>query len=351
MVTSFDPLYRAIRDTPDNPASWHVLADALISRGDPRGELLQLLLIDPKGVDRRIRRRQRLLARALPTAPLPKCVSPSFTHGFLTGIRGSVRNLALKDLATCFDRPDAGALYNLALTMGQNSLSYLEALADEPWLHRITSLKLVAGHEFPASATALLAAPPLRSLWRVFLQGPVTLDPALFEVLARLPLRELSLFPPAAVYQTHPRYLSITPRTDPPAPWPDDTVSALLRAPWRLERLKLGRVGLMESGGSRLFGSALLHTVQHLRVGPSGLGPDALDALASQPRPALIEVHLLNNRVGDATQVFSKRSVFPNLRRVLLEHCHVGTAAVQALRSRSFDQLRITNGRTPFRTA
>jgi hypothetical protein len=152
-VAELQDLLRAIDDDIEDPAHWHPLADYLIERDDPRGELIMIdLALESRGGDR-----DALLARrrAILAASAPKLLGDTFArviaegYGQVTWRRGFVDEVQYCGDAELGHRKAVGWLIRLItevhepfafmrrLDLAWTDISDVTPLARFPHLERI----------------------------------------------------------------------------------------------------------------------------------------------------------------------------------------------------------------------
>lgn len=244
-------LEAAVEDAPDDPSRYAVLGDWLAQRGDPRGELIALQLLETPD------RRQRERVKALLTERGIRCMRGPLAQWRWGYVHTAtlMRPLGPGDEA----RPELGRL------LAHPSLRFLRALTlgQEPMERALEEL----GRAAPRVLDTLgLYSPRRLSLERVPTLGALThLHLSVAEVegtLPRLPaLRALTL-----------SFLH----------WAPDTADALFGANrGALRRVTLGVAGAVEP--SMLAPILALPVLEHLTIEASELGLDAIELLASSP--------------------------------------------------------------------
>ena len=114
------------------------------------------------------------------------------------------------------------------------------------------------------------------------------------------------------------------------APVGERQLSALVRAPWQLQRLELSRRLLGDTGAASLA-AAHWPALRVLELGRNSLGAAGAAALAVAHWPALQELWLGGNRLGAAGVASLAAAHYPALLKLDLSHNRLGDAGAAAL--------------------
>ena len=122
-------------------------------------------------------------------------------------------------------------------------------------------------------------------------------------------------------------YVKLIPAYDEVA---EQQLSALVRAPWRLQRLYLGGRWLGASDAASLA-AARWPALQELSLHRNGLGPAGAASLAAAHLPALQVLSLSSNYLGPAEAASLAAAHWPALQKLSLDWNSLGPAGAAAL--------------------
>jgi uncharacterized protein (TIGR02996 family) len=352
----------AILENPDDTELRRVYADALIGRGDPRGELIQIqcdLEALPDGDPRRpvLRRRElQLLAdhEAEWLEPFREwLITARFRRGMLERISARpdrffdgggaalfaaepVTSLSLRGLSgSAVDRlaafPFRGRLRALAVRESAVGAAVAMALSDARF-DALAELDLYGSRGGAQSGNEILDGPVAPRLTSLVLSGNY-LGPRVLERLLTSPrfpsLRALALGweakgPDGARLVRDRMALPAIERLDLACnQLGDEGLAILAEARWleRITSLRLERNELGPRGIEALAGSPHLGRLESLDLGTNVLGTDGARAFSINPWPSLRVLNLHQTALGDdGARAFAARA-WPALSELILSYC------------------------------
>jgi uncharacterized protein (TIGR02996 family) len=352
-MTDRDALYRAILESPDDDLPRLAYADWLEEHGEPdRAEIIRVQLARarlPAG-DRqaaKLLRREKALLRQ---------------HGAAwcdtnLGMVGELRRGFIEHISCSSDKAlEVGAqlserfpVRSLCLAAGSSGLPKIAVLAQQPWLARITALRIVQtqteeGWFGNAGLDALLTSPHLAGLRVLELPG-AHVDARGAQALAqarhltalceldltwcRIGATGMAALAGAAHLAGLTRLVLEATRLGP------DGAAALAGSRYlrQLRDLDLAWSRIQITGIRELAASPVLATVERLRVGRLKLGIRAAQSLGrSKHLGSLRELDLNSNRLGDDGVVaLTGGPALAGLRRLLLRRNRITRKGVKAL--------------------
>lgn len=313
-------LLEAVIEEPDDDAPRLVYADWLSSRGDPRGELIQLqcqLAAVPDDERRRsIRMAENKLLEthgAAWTRPLHALLPPAqplapykftFVRGFIEDV--SIPLACMSDLRALFAAaPLVRRLRILPDAFGGLPFAQprLDRALEAPELERLVGLEISLPGGGNQLARDVAAASRLRGLRELRIQASVWAE--------------------QAVYFNVPGHRLVL----------DDAGASALAASTGLAHLDV-----LDLGNNRIT-NAGLHALgtgrwqlRRLDLSSNLLGPDRLDEAFEGPMLRSVrELSLVGNPIAEAFAEVVQRGRLPALRDLDLERCHLGAAGTAAL--------------------
>ncbi|MCA9696692.1 MAG: hypothetical protein KC431_04125 [Myxococcales bacterium] len=264
-------LEQLLREDPDDDLSWQVYGDALLARGDPRGELIALELGDYDGPEHQARIQALDKAQVDAIAPRTGTFEFEWRHGFVIAAVG-------RDLE--FPR-DVETFVELLTTPQLRLLSRL-TLGFESWSQELgdpseSGLEWLADFGDRADTIPTLARADLRGLCSLSFAYSGAGEP-LATVLAGLALP-------------------------------------------RLRDLDLRYCALGDAGAMALAQNPTLCALRVLRLQSNGIGPRGVEALAKAPALlALEELDLRGNPIGsDGAKALADAPQLATLERLYLD--------------------------------
>ena len=308
----------AVLANPRDAAARVALADALVKKRDPRGELIRLQTtlegrLAPHEREAAVRRCEVLLREheAAWAAPARGWAEYRYKGGFIQAIRA--RGAAFVT--------HAEALFAVEpvedVTLLEISDKTIAALAKMPFLARVRRLALYGSYEDKRLA-ALLGSPQLGSLASLTLPG-VGAEAA--EVIAKSKLGGL-------------RILNLT-----GASIGDEGAAVIAGAKTLsgLEALYLARSEVSDEGAAAIAGSKWLGSLKTLCLGGNdGIGDEGAAAIAKgRAVGALLRLELNQTAVGDeGAKAIAQSKKLAALRRIDLRQTEVSREGMAALRKR-----------------
>jgi uncharacterized protein (TIGR02996 family) len=333
-MTDRDALYRAILDAPDDDTLRLVYADALEEGGDPRRaafvraqvELAGLPNYDPRAVH--IRHHElRFDAQWVLGLDLPDgfdWAREPFRRGLPAAVQARDGGAFDAHADELFTRYPIEAL-ELPVPRVQDA----RAMADSPWLGRLTSLTFIhgAGRQIVAP---LLASPHLTRLTELRVGSEMT-TPSAVSTIVRSPVaRQLT---------------ALAVGRDGGAGRPEGSLATQLTRharPLKLKRLDLSNNRLTAETIQQLVASPAVQALEELDVSDNNLRVAGLTALAGGALPNLRSLRLLRSQPQEeGVAALAASPLFGGLRSLSLGGGNLGPSAVTAVATAPADNLRV----------